>query len=100
MCQANMPAHWVESARDPVERRRREAVLDALFRMHGGSVPGPLLLDFIRRWPKPSRGAGAAQRAWERGEFVKPRGRSGKIKAVVYRGRTMSPGEFRAHLSA
>jgi len=78
MCQANMPAHWIESARDPLERRRREAALDALFREYGGSVPGPLLLDFIRRWPKPPRGAGAAQRAWERGEFVKPKGRPGK----------------------
>jgi len=46
------------------------------------------------------RSAGAAQRAWERGKYVRRKGWPGKIEAVIYRGRTRSLLEFLAYLSA
>jgi len=73
MCQVNAPGHWLDSAKTLAERERREKALEALFREYGGAVPGPLILDFIRRWPEPPRTAEEAQRAWERGEFGRPR---------------------------
>lgn len=55
MCQAALPAHWVESGfrRSEAEGRRREAALAALAERdeHGGVVyPGPVVLALVDTW--------------------------------------------------
>lgn len=68
VCQAALPAHWIESAQTPAERARRRTALErlAVVRPDGIRVmDGPAVLDLIRRWDRafewvPSKDAGIA----------------------------------------
>jgi hypothetical protein len=53
MCQANLIAHWFDSAPDENEARRRRQAVEALVRLTPEGVrriDGPKLLGLIARW--------------------------------------------------
>ena len=65
MCQANLIDHWLDGAKTPAERQRREDALESIAQQKSGVAvyDGPALLRLVQEWSKDPVGINGICRA-------------------------------------